>query len=482
MELNLKFILVLVILILVISSVYIIFFTKSEKIDIILPVINSITGNISGKKGDTIIIQITYSDNIEVTKASIFYKTISEAEWTSKSFINGSIDILLNSNKNINYFVTIDDAAGNGPVGKPSTDGSTYYTITVHEDENNDNNYVRNVFVEEGASNSCVSCPIVAKWLYDLYSSGEYNFYFVSLIILEDKAAIRLSEEEYNLWALPTVYIDGGYKVILGGKHEKSEYAQAIRDAEYRETPNIQLTVDAEFNNNTNNLEYNVLIKNLESDTYNGRLRLCLTEKISKWSGPGGEPYHFGFIDYLINKEISVNSNEDLTFNNTQEIADMDPDNLMVIGAVFNSGKNQGYSDPPFNNFPFDAYYADAADGSELLVGGNLPPTVGFSLPKIGYLHFMGIPIWKYILRKPTVLVGRAKIVAEASDDSGIEKVEFYIDGELKQTDDQEPYEYSFRKVKLFKRFLRKHTLSVIAYDTEGKTGTNSIDLRCFFL
>jgi hypothetical protein len=94
----------------------------------------------------------------------------------------------------------------------------------------------------------------------------------------------------------------------------------------------------------------------------------------------------------------------------------------------------------------------------------------------------MGIPIWDYIVRKPTVLVGRANIVAEANDDNGIVKVEFYLNGDLVLEDEEAPYEYSFRKVKLFRRFLRKHTITVIAYDEEGKTGTNSIELRCFFL
>ena len=161
----------------------------------------------------------------------------------------------------------------------------------------------------------------------------------------------------------------------------------------------------------------------------------------------------------------------------------MDPENLMVIGVVFNSEKNQGYSDPPNNKRPFNAYYADAADGSEVLTGGNLPPSVGFSTPKIGYLHIMGIPIWDYIIRKPTVLIGKTKIVAEAFDeDSEIEKVQFYIDDELVSEDTEPPYEYSFRKVKLFKRILRNHTISVKAYDDEGKTGTNSIEVRCYFL
>ena len=34
-------------------------------------------------------------------------------------------------------------------------------------------------------------------------------------------------------------------------------------------------------------------------------------------------------------------------------------DNIMVIAAVFNDEWHQGYSDPPTNLYPFDAYYVD---------------------------------------------------------------------------------------------------------------------------
>jgi hypothetical protein len=472
---------IIVIAILIVSSVYIFINTESEKTDNKPPEFIDITGNISAKKGDTINIVVKYTDNIEVTKALIFYKILSNTEWTSKPIINGSVELSIESSKNMYYYVTIDDAAGNGPIGSPSKDGSSYFTIKVHKEEDNTSQYIRHVFVEEGASNNCKFCPIIAEWLFDLYNSGDYNFYFVTLLYLDDKAADRL-DNELSLWGLPTVYIDGGYKVLLGGGHEKSEFAQAIRDAELREVPDIQLKVEATYDNKTENLACNVLIDNKDGDTYEGRIRVYLTQKISKWSGPEGDPYHFGFLDYLINQEISINSNENLTFEKSMDISSLDPENLMVIGAVFNSEKNEAYSDPPTNRFPFDAYYVDAADGSELLTGGNLPPSVGFSVPKVGYLHLMGIPIWDYILRKPTVLVGRTKIVAEAFDDSGVEKVEFYIDDNLVAEDTEEPYEYSFRKVKLFKRVIRNHTISVIAYDDEGKTGTNSIEVRCYFL
>ena len=482
MKLNLKIltITILIISILILSSIYFVFFTEGKNIDNNSPTIDFITGDVTGKKGDIISIYVTFSDNIEVSNATIYYKTESDSEWILKSILSGKFDIPLDYNENFNYYVTVDDAAGNGPIGNPSTDGSSYYTITVHEDKNDDE-YIRNVFVEEGALTNCKFCPIVAEWLYELYSSGDYNFYFVTLVGKDEKASNRLYNE-YNLWGLPTVFIDGGYKVLMSGGHEKSEYAQAIRDAEYRSVPDIQLTVEAEYDNNTNNLICNVLVKNKEDKTYNGRLRVYLTEKISRWSGPEGDPYHFGFLDFLINEEISINGNKNGSFQEIRDISDLDPENLMVIGAVFNSEKHQGYSDPPNNKYPFDAYYADAADGSELLEGGNLPPTIGFSIPQIGKLHILGFPIFDFILHKTTVLIGRTKIVAEAHDDSGIEKVEFYINGNLVSEDTEAPYEYSLRKVKLLKRFVRKHTLSVIAYDNEGKTGEGEIEVIAFWL
>ncbi|UCD14440.1 MAG: hypothetical protein JSW60_03225 [Thermoplasmatales archaeon] len=482
MKLNLKTtVALLIIVVLIISSAYVIFFFYEKNVDNKPPTIDTITENLSGKKGDIITIYVTFSDDNNVTNATLYYRTANTIEWISKSILSGSVDISLNSKQNIYYYITVDDAAGNGPIGDPSVDGSTYYTITVFENGDNDDEYVRNVFVEEGSFTNCRYCPIVAEMLYELYSSGNYNFYYVTLIKANEKATNRL-DNEYNLTGLPTVFIDGGYKVIMGGLHEKPEYAQAIRDAELRNVSKIKIEVTAEYDNNTDELISDVLVKNMDDETYDGLLRVYLTEKISRWSGPEGDPYHFGFLDYLINEEISIDTGENASYGVTKDISDLDPENLMVIAVIFNSEKKQGYSDPPNNKKPFNAYYADNVDGTELVEGGNLPPTVGFSLPEIGKLHILGKPTFKFIFHKNTILIGKTKLVANAEDDEGIEKVEFFINDKLVSEDTEEPYEYSFRKVKSFKHFVRKYTLSVIAYDNEGKTGTGSIEVIALIL
>ncbi|MCD6108766.1 MAG: hypothetical protein J7J89_04795 [Thermoplasmata archaeon] len=110
---------------------------------------------------------------------------------------------------------------------------------------------------------------------------------------------------------------------------------------------------------------------------------------------------------------------------------DVDPSNLMVIAVLFNPQEHQGYSDPPDNTKEFTAYYVDDADG-DIVLEGNLPPGVDIISPKEGYLYLFDQPK----LRLPsgnTILVGKTHVKVYANDDNGIEKVEFYIDGNLKK-------------------------------------------------
>ena len=79
---------------------------------------------------------------------------------------------------------------------------------------------------------------------------------------------------------------------------------------------------------------------------------------------------------------------------------------------------------------------------------------------------------------KNTILLGSTKIfTVHAEDDSGIDKVEFYIDGELIDTIEEAPYNYIYKKL-IRSIFLKKHTLEVIAYDDEGKTSSASIEFK----
>jgi len=351
--------------------------------------------------------------------------------------------------------------------------------------------FTHTVFIEEGTGTWCENCPDASGNLYEIYHSGNYNFYYVSMIEdVNNKSEIRLYDD-YKIYGFPTVYIDGGYKVFVGGGNKKSAYETAIKEAQLRGAPKIRIITKAEYDNATNEIVTEILVENNESINYNGYLKVYLTEIISRWVNPykaydgKTKPYHFGFIDFIINKEITINSKSNATFSDRRKLTDfavseLKPEELMIIAVVFNSQPVIKYSNPPDGN-EFNAYYADAANATILIQGGNLPPTVGMSLPEAGMLHLFGKPILKTFFKR-TILIGKTTINAIAEDDLGIEKVEFYVDDELKFTDMQAPYEYSFNKVKLLKHIIRQHTLKIIAYDIEDKNATVEIKVLTIFL
>jgi len=101
------------------------------------PEITSITGDTTGTTGETTTITASFTDNIDVTEATLYYKLASAGTYNSKTILTGTaeVDIPLDTIETWHYYITIDDAAGNGPIGNPSTDGTTYYTITVTDND-----------------------------------------------------------------------------------------------------------------------------------------------------------------------------------------------------------------------------------------------------------------------------------------------------------------------------------------------------------
>jgi hypothetical protein len=70
---------------------------------------------------------------------------------------------------------------------------------------------------------------------------------------------------------------------------------------------------------------------------------------------------------------------------------------------------------------------------------------------------------------------GSVTISVSASDASGVQRVQFYIDGKLQATDYSTPYSYQWN-MKNAKRGV--HTITVIAYDSAGNMQQLSITVR----
>ena len=362
-------------------------------------------------------------------------------------------------------------------------DGNEDNTDDNEQDDNNNTdykNFSHTVLIEEGTATWCKGCPKAGDLLYELYNSGDYKFYYIAMIEDVNQKAQKRLNDDYNIQAYPSMFFDGGYRVVLGS--DKSKFEQALKASESRDVPNIGLSLFSKYNNETNSIETEVLIENNENYSYIGNLKIQLTEIISTHNNYDSKPYHYGFIDYITNQDVTINAKGNTTIlTEPFSISDLDHENLMVIATIFSKDLVSGDSYPDVDGGDFDAYYADATNATELVMGGNLPPVVGISTPEVGRLHILGRPVFN-IEFKNTILIGKTTIVADVEDDTGIEKVEFYINGELKITDEDAPYEYSFRKVKLLKRFIRRHTLTVKAYDNQGKSSEVDINVLAIFL
>jgi thiol-disulfide isomerase/thioredoxin len=465
------------IVVILISTIFFVFNNLDEKktIDEEAPSIDSITGDTTGTTGKITTIDVSFSDNENVTEAFIYYKSASASNWNSNSILSGSFDIQIPKSpiEDWYYYITIDDAAGNGPVGNPSIDGGIFYTISVKEDRKE---LIHNVFIEEGTTTWCHNCPKVANILHELYESSNYNFYYVTLIEdINSEAESRL-KDDYNVNGYPSVYIDGGYEVVIGAK-EKSVFEEKISKAQNRDVPALYLNVTAELKENSKDANVSVELINYENYDYNGSLKLYLTERnsIAYYGGQG--VYHFGLIKIIYDKEIQLLSKEEKIINQVYDFSEYDTDNLMLIGVIFNSESVQKYSDDE-KKFAFDAYYSDACKGALIVKDANLKPEVGITNPKYGRLHIFGREITATRGLK-TILIGRTPITIYASDDSKVEKVELYINGDLVAEFTDEPYEYMLKRTPLF-RF--KHEIKVIAYDDKGKTSSEELEVYAFIL
>ena len=363
-------------------------------------------------------------------------------------------------------------------------DGAEDENGDVETDDEDGDDFVgeHTVFVEEGTGTWCEPCVDVAEFLHELYDPDDPDFYYVSMVDDKSTKAHNRLHDEYNILGFPTVFIDGGYRVTMG-KKEKSEYRKQISEAKSRDVPKLLLNVNSTWNQNKTELTTTVTIENKETDIYKGRLKVYVTEINSRWSDWNGDPYHFAFLGYAIDKDVEIEANDKKTFPekwdaSSSGFSDVFPENLMVFAVVFNSEKNQGYSKPPDKN-PFDAYYADAADATRVREGG-LPPTIGIAQPRKGRHYLPGKEPSKSLLGK-TIIIGPITIKTNIQAEAGVEKVEFTLKkellGEITKTVTSEPYEWTWDTLS-----LGRYTITVKLYDTEGKIATDSIDVIAFIL
>jgi hypothetical protein len=263
------------------------------------------------------------------------------------------------------------------------------------EGEVTKNSITNAVFAEYGTATWCGYCRYAHGALKEIYASQSTPFLYVSLV--DDKntrAEARVNY--YNLSGFPTVFFDGGYRVNVGAytsvPPQVAWYQQAIASCASRAKSDVDASVSLEWLGSAT-VRIAVSVQNNELSTYDGRIRVYVTELSSSmgWRDTGNNPYTMAFLDYAFNESVSIASDSAWTDTTVWDgslhndghghnFGGLTQDNVMVIAAVFNAQWYQGYADPPGGN-PFDAYFVDDAAAAWF----NHPPlTPNSSSPQNG--------------------------------------------------------------------------------------------------
>jgi len=91
----------------------------------------------------------------------------------------------------------------------------------------------------------------------------------------------------------------------------------------------------------------------------------------------------------------------------------------------------------------------------------------------------MDYRIRKFLIRKPLIFGSIIIEVNTFDDDSGINRVEFFIDGEFKANITTPPYSYKWNREKI-RLINHRHLIEAIAYDNFGNSNIDEIEVWKF--
>jgi len=235
----------------------------------------------------------------------------------------------------------------------------------------------RPVFAEQCTASWCPNCPMAAEALNNIYESGDYSFYYVSLVNDKNSLAKNRNREYsvgiYKVYAFPTVYFDGGDINVIGRgvnvESTENEYRTIIEQEEQR-TPKQPINMESSVTWEGNaKLTVTISLTNEGNMPYFGKLSSYVTEIESRWNDFTGTPYHFAFLDYALNQYIFLMPGKTKTFTGSfdgatdhggQTYSDITQDNIMVISTVSHwlPHYRLGYESNQYTQYYF-AFYVD---------------------------------------------------------------------------------------------------------------------------
>ncbi len=348
-----------------------------------------------------------------------------------------------------------------------------------------------------------------SHWEGDL--SGSNNPEYITMDENKTVTAI-FTEDQYTL----TIIIEGQGSVLKDPDQNSYEYGTEVEltaipdtgwsfshwegdlsgsnNPEYI-TMNENKTVIANFSINNYTLIIETVgqgevIKDPDQETYEYGTIVELTAvpdeewSFSHWSGD---------LSGSNNPEyITIDENKSITAHFSQNLYTLTV-NIEGNGTVLKNPDQDTYqygtivelTAVPDTGWSFSHWSGDLSGNEspkEILIDGDKSVTAHFTQddesPKVKIvkpdygLYFQDKKILSFIF---PIIFNEVTIEADASDDKSVEKVEFYVNGELRETDNESPYSYSWKDT--LKRF---YTIEVIAYDNVGNTGSDTLSVFLF--
>jgi len=250
--------------------------------------------------------------------------------------------------------------------------------------------YTHTVFLGVGTSQDCKPCHYWNEVIQEAYVSGLYDFEYVEMIEFDHDGKIlnqKANEwsNSYEIGSYPTSIFDGDYTRIVGNYSE--EISDALDSSGNRQVADILATITLSWLEDAK-IQVNITIKNNEDSQYNGYIRAFISEIISRYDTYYGDQYHFGFLDFAFDENISLDAGEE--YNDSiiwdgnehgdehgDDFGDITPTNIQVTLVVYND--NDGYVDETVsariqgNAPPYIPYDPVPSDGEkDVIVGTDL--------------------------------------------------------------------------------------------------------------
>jgi len=116
-------------------------------------------------------------------------------------------------------------------------------------------------------------------------------------------------------------------------------------------------------------------------------------------------------------------------------------------------------------DIPYNISGGNNQDRYPLGIFDTINPIVNITCPLDKYLYIDGLKIFRTLFKSR--IIGSINIRADVTDNGEIEKVEFYINNELKKTDKEKPYSYKYNEFSIGRK-----TIKIVAYDRAGLNTT----------